>query len=249
MPPQRGYESLTPTADNLLVIENLQVAYGAVQVLWDVSFALEKGAVTCIVGSNGAGKTTTLNCLAGVLKAKAGRILLRGHDVTGLLAHQRVAAHISLVPEGRRLWPGMSVEENLLMGAFPPSVRPHARDNLARVYEMFPRLRQRRHQLAGTLSGGEQQMCAIGRGLMANPELLMLDEPSLGLAPKLVDEIFEFVARIAKTGVTVLLVGQNIQEVLQISQYGYVMETGRIRLKGTSEELRDNPMVREAYLG
>jgi branched-chain amino acid transport system ATP-binding protein len=241
--------TLTTGGENLVVIENLQVAYGAVQVLWGVSLELEKGAVTCIVGSNGAGKTTTLNCLAGVLKAKGGRILLRGRDITGLLAHQRVAAHISLVPEGRGLWPGMSVEENLLMGAFPRALRPHARDNLARAYEMFPRLQERRHQLAGTLSGGEQQMCAIARGLMANPELLMLDEPSLGLAPKLVDEIFQFVERIAKTGVTVLLVGQNIHEVLQISQYGYVMETGRIRLKGTSEELVRNPMVREAYLG
>jgi len=240
---------MSPPSENLLVIENLQVAYGAVQVLWDVSFQLPQGAVTCIVGSNGAGKTTTLNCLAGVLKVKGGRILLRGRDISRMTAHERVDAHISLIPEGRQLWPRMTVEENLIMGAYPRPLRSTAHSNLARVYEMFPRLKQRRHQLAGTLSGGEQQMCAIGRGMMASPELLMLDEPSLGLAPKLVDEIFQYFAQIAKTGCTVLLVGQNIHEVLKISQYGYVMETGRIQLQGSSEELVQNPMVREAYLG
>jgi branched-chain amino acid transport system ATP-binding protein len=235
--------------DKLLVAESLDVRYGVAQVLWDVSFSVARGKVTCIIGSNGAGKTTTLNTLASVLPVTRGRILFSGEDVTRLPARERVRRRISLVPEGRQLWPGMSVEENLLMGCFLTSLRPGANAGLARVYEMFPRLKERRHQLAGTLSGGEQQMCAIGRGLMPEPQLLMLDEPSLGLAPKLVDEIFEFVANIARQGVTILLVGQNVNYTLQVSHYGYVMETGRITLEGTSETLMNNEFVRRAYLG
>ncbi len=239
----------TPGNDNLLAAENLEVSYGVTQVLWGISFSVAKGKVTCIIGSNGAGKTTALNTIAGVLPAKKGRILLNGDDITTLPTRSRVKRHLSLVPEGRQLWPGMSVEENLLMGCFLPVLRKKSHSGLGRVYELFPRLKERRHQMAGTLSGGEQQMCAIGRGLMSEPQLLMLDEPSLGLAPKLVDEIFEFITNIARQGVTILLVGQNVNYTLQISHYGYVMETGRITLEGTSQMLMNNEFVRRAYLG
>lgn len=235
--------------DKLLVAEGLEVSYGATQVLWGVSFSVAKGKITCMIGSNGAGKTTSLNTVAGILRAKKGRILLNGDDIASLSTRDRVRRHISLVPEGRQLWPGMSVEENLLMGCFLRQFRPKAHPSLERIYGLFPRLKERRHQMAGTLSGGEQQMCAIGRGLMSEPQLLMLDEPSLGLAPKLVDEIFEFITDIAGQGVTILLVGQNVNYTLQISHYGYVMETGRITLEGPTEILMNNEFVRRAYLG
>jgi branched-chain amino acid transport system ATP-binding protein len=235
--------------DKLLVAEGLEVSYGSTQVLWGVSFSVARGKVTCVIGSNGAGKTTSLNTVAGMLRAKKGRLLLNGDDITSLSTRDRVRRHISLVPEGRQLWPGMSVEENLLMGCFLRQFRPKAHPGLERIYGLFPRLKERRHQMAGTLSGGEQQMCAIGRGLMSEPHLLMLDEPSLGLAPKLVDEIFEFITNIAQQGVTILLVGQNVNYTLQISHYGYVMETGRITLEGPTEMLMNNEFVRRAYLG
>ncbi len=235
--------------DKLLIAEGLEVSYGATQVLWGVSFSVAKGKVTCIIGSNGAGKTTSLNTVAGILRTKKGRLLLNGDDITSLSTRDRVRRHISLVPEGRQLWPGMSVEENLLMGCFLRQFRPKAHPGLERIYGLFPRLKERRHQMAGTLSGGEQQMCAIGRGLMSEPQLLMLDEPSLGLAPKLVDEIFTFIINIASQGVTILLVGQNVNYTLQISHYGYVMETGRITLEGPTEMLMNNEFVRRAYLG
>jgi len=237
------------TTDDLLVAQNLEVSYGVTQVLWGISFKVEKGKVTCIIGSNGAGKTTALKTIAGVLPVKRGTILLNGADITSLPTRGRVKRHLSLVPEGRQLWPGMSVEENLLMGCFLPALRSKAHDGLARVYGLFPRLKERRHQMAGTLSGGEQQMCAIGRALISEPQLLMLDEPSLGLAPKLVDEIFEFIANISRQGVTILLVGQNVNYTLQVSHYGYVMETGRITLEGASQMLMNNEVVRKAYLG
>jgi branched-chain amino acid transport system ATP-binding protein len=235
--------------DKLLVAEGLEVSYGTTQVLWGVSFSVAKGKVTCMIGSNGAGKTTSLNTVAGMLRTKKGRLLLNGDDITSLSPRDRVRRHISLVPEGRQLWPGMSVEENLLMGCFLHQFRPKAHPGLERIYGLFPRLKERRHQMAGTLSGGEQQMCAIGRGLMSEPQLLMLDEPSLGLAPKLVDEVFEFITNIAHQGVTILLVGQNVNYTLQISHYGYVMETGRITLEGPTEMLMNNEFVRRAYLG
>jgi branched-chain amino acid transport system ATP-binding protein len=233
----------------LLRIENLEVSYGAVQVLWGVSLRVNKGQVACLIGSNGAGKSTTLNAVAGVLKAKAGKIFLREEELSDQPPRERVKRRITLVPEGRQLWPKMSVEENLLMGAFPPRFRKNADASLARVYEMFPRLKERRTQVAGTLSGGEQQMCAIGRGLMADPELLMLDEPTLGLAPKAVDEIFEFVRNIQTKGVTVLLVAQNVNYALKFSEYGYLVETGKITLEGPSASLLRNQYVQQAYLG
>jgi len=236
-------------ATPILDIQKLEVSYGAVQVLWGISLSVLNGQVVCIIGPNGAGKTTTLNAIIGVLRPTRGRIIFEGRDIASLPPHQRVQRHIGLVPEGRQLWPGMSVQDNLMMGAFPPGLRPRWAHNLEGVYGMFPRLKERRHQLAGTLSGGEQQMCAIGRGLMAEPHLLLLDEPSLGLAPILVDEIFKFVEEIVKHGVTILLVAQNIDYALQVSNYGYVMETGHIVLEGPSEMLLNNQHVQQAYLG
>ncbi|HEY8488830.1 MAG TPA: ABC transporter ATP-binding protein [Thermaerobacter sp.] len=233
----------------LLVAENLEIAYGAVQVVWGVSFQVAQGQIVALIGSNGAGKTTTLRALAGVLPLKGGRIRLAGEDITALPAHVRVGRGLVLVPEGRQLWPRMTVEENLILGAYSPALRGRVAQNLERVYAMFPRLKERRAQLAGTLSGGEQQMLAIGRGLMAEPRVLMLDEPSLGLAPKLVEDIFRFVREIATQGVTILLVEQNVHQTLEIADYAYVLETGRLALEGPAAELRENDYVRRAYLG
>lgn len=238
-----------PAGEKLLQVENLDVYRGVAQVLWGVSLSVVKGGVTCIIGANGAGKTTTLNAIAGTLPVRSGRILFAGEDITALPSLERVKRHISLVPEGRQLWPGMPVEENLLMGCYVPSLRKRAQSNLARVYELFPRLKERRHQLAGTLSGGEQQMCAIGRSLMSEPQLLLLDEPTLGLAPILVDETFALIQTIARQGVTILLAGQNVNYTLRVSHHGYVMEVGRITLEGPGETLLHNDHVRRAYLG
>jgi branched-chain amino acid transport system ATP-binding protein len=233
----------------LLQAVNLDVAYGAIQVVWDVNLKLNRGEVVSIIGANGAGKTTTLKALAGLVPVRKGRIIFNGCDVTFQPAHQRVLHHLCLVPEGRELWPRMTVEENLLMGAFSPPLRPKGRQNLDRIYQMFPRLAERRRQACGTLSGGEQQMCAIGRGLMAEPLLLLLDEPSLGLAPILVEQVFQTIRRIAAEGVSILLAAQTANDALQVSQSACVMETGRIVLKGLSEELRASDHVRRVYLG
>lgn len=240
---------MNQTDGTLLRVENLEASYGAVQVLWGVSLSVARGQVAAIIGSNGAGKSTTLNAIAGVLKATSGRIVFKNEDLSSQPPRERVRRRISLVPEGRQLWPKMTVEENLMMGAFPPKMRKNAKNNLARVYEMFPRLKERRSQLAGTLSGGEQQMCAIGRGLMPQPELLMLDEPTLGLAPKTVDDIFQFVRDIGTQGVTILLVAQNVNYALQFSHYAYLMETGKITLEGPGPSLLSNRYIQEAYLG
>jgi len=236
-------------AERLLEATGLQVAYGAIQVVWGVDLAVDRGQVVALIGPNGAGKTTTLRALAGLLPARQGTIRFAGQDVTAEPAHLRVRRHLCLVPEGRQLWPRMTVEENLLMGAFPKPMRPAAKQELPRIYDLFPRLRERRHQPCGTLSGGEQQMCAIGRGLMAQPLLLLLDEPSLGLAPLLVDQVFQFIRRIAADGVTILLAAQNANQALQVSQQAYVMEAGRIALAGPSSELQASDHVRRAYLG
>ena len=236
-------------ADRLLEATGLQVAYGAIQVVWGVDLAVDRGQVVALIGPNGAGKTTTLRALAGLLPARQGTIRFAGQDVTAEPAHLRVRRHLCLVPEGRQLWPRMTVEENLLMGAFPRPMRQAARQELPRIYDLFPRLRERRRQPCGTLSGGEQQMCAIGRGLMAQPLLLLLDEPSLGLAPILVDQVFQLIRRIASDGVTILLAAQNANQALQVSQQAYVMEAGRIALAGPSSALQASDHVRRAYLG
>ena len=238
-----------PATKTLLAVNQLEVRYGATQVLWGISLEVTQGEVTCIIGSNGAGKTTTLNAIMGTLPVKAGSIRLRGKDVTRLPSRERVRLGISMVPEGRQLWPGMSVEDNLAMGCFLPELRGKVKPGLERVYGLFPRLKERRRQLAGTLSGGEQQMCAIGRGLMPEPQVLMLDEPSLGLAPMLVDEIFRFISNIAREGVTILLVGQNVNYTLQVSSQAYVMEVGRIVQQGPSAALMHDENVKRAYLG
>ena len=233
----------------LLRVEALDAAYDAVQVVWGLNLQVQAGTVTSLIGSNGAGKTTTMNVIAGTLAARRGEIIFRGEDITTKPPHLRVGMRLSLIPEQRQLWPRMTVEENLLLGAFPRRLRGKAKENLKNIYEMFPRLGERRKQYAGTLSGGEQQMCAIGRGLMAEPLLLMLDEPSLGLAPMLVDEIFHYVRVIAARGVTILLAAQNANYALQFSDYSYVMESGRIALEGRSEKLRCDDHVRRAYMG
>jgi branched-chain amino acid transport system ATP-binding protein len=235
--------------DLLLAVSGLEVAYGAIQVVWGVDLGVGRGQVVAVIGPNGAGKTTTLKAVAGLLPARRGRIVFAGQDVTVEPAHLRVRRHLSLVPEGRQLWPRMTVEENLLMGAFPPSLRRQAKQGLARIYELFPRLRERRRQPCGTLSGGEQQMCAIGRGLMAEPLLLILDEPSLGLAPMLVEQVFDLVRQIASGGVTILLAAQNANQALDVADHAYVMEAGRVALAGPSAELRASDHVRRSYLG
>jgi branched-chain amino acid transport system ATP-binding protein len=235
--------------DRLLEVEKLDVAYGAIQVVWGLSLSVRRGEVVSIIGANGAGKTTTLNALAGLIPVRSGKIVFDGQDVTSESANDRVSRHLSLIPEGRQLWPRMTVEENLLMGAFPAHLRRSSHKNLGRIYDLFPRLKERRAQLCGTLSGGEQQMCAIGRGLMAEPLLLLLDEPSLGLAPILVEQVFQLIRRIAAEGVTILLAAQNANYALQISNYTYVMESGRVLLEGPSDELRSSDHVRRAYLG
>ena len=235
--------------NRLLEVANLELAYETVQVVWGVNLKVSRGQVVSIIGPNGAGKTTTLKALAGLIPVRKGRIIFDGQDVTSEPAHLRVCHHLCLVPEGRQLWARMTVEENLLMGAFSPPLRAKAYQNLNRIYELFPQLKERSKQACGTLSGGEQQMCAIGRGFMSEPLLLILDEPSLGLAPILVEQVFQMISRIAAEGVTILLAAQNANQVLQVAQYGYVMEAGQVALEGSSDELRASDHVRRAYLG
>jgi branched-chain amino acid transport system ATP-binding protein len=233
----------------VLEVVGLEAAYGDVQVIWEISFTVARGEIVTLIGPNGAGKTTTLRVLSGLLPPRAGRVRFCGTDLSHLPAHEIVRRGLIQIPEGRKLWPRMTVEENLLLGAFSPPARRLARDRLERVYASFPRLRERRRQLAGTLSGGEQQMCAIGRGLMAGPTLLMLDEPSLGLAPLLVADLFGRIGDIARQGVTILLVEQQTAYSLAIADRGYIMEGGRTLLVGTSVELQQDPYVQQAYLG
>ena len=227
----------------------LEVAYGEVQAVWGISFTVAAGEIVTLIGPNGAGKTTTLRAISGLLSPLAGRIRFRGADLAGLPAYEIVRRGLIQVPEGRKLWPRMTVEENLLLGAFAPQSRGMARQRLERVYTLFPRLKARRRQLAGTMSGGEQQMCAVGRGLMSEPTLLMFDEPSLGLAPLLVDELFARIVDIAREGITILLVEQKVAHILDIADRGYILETGRTVLTGTGKELQQNEYVQRSYLG
>jgi branched-chain amino acid transport system ATP-binding protein len=233
----------------MLEVTALEVAYGDIQALWGVDITVPAGRIVTLLGANGAGKTTTLRAVSGLVRPRRGHIRLEGRDVTGVAPHVLVGLGLSHIPEGRRLWPGMTVLENIELGAYPARARPERRETLESVLALFPRLRERSRQPAGTLSGGEQQMVAIGRALMARPRLLLLDEPSLGLAPLVVAELFETIARINADGVTVLLVEQNVHQALSIAHQGYVLETGRIVTAGTAGELREEPYVREAYLG
>ena len=232
----------------MLAIEKLQVAYGKVQALWDVTLEVPDGEIVALVGANGAGKTTLLKTVSGLLRRQSGSITYDGKHIEEASPPEIVRHGVVQVPEGRKLFPEMTVIDNLLMGAFtvPPLDRP---ERLGRVFNVFPVLRERQKQIAGTLSGGEQQMVAIGRGLMAGPKLLMLDEPSLGLAPILVEEVFRVITEINRSGVTVLLVEQNTQHALTLAHRGFVMELGRIALSGSGSELLADGNVRKAYLG
>jgi len=232
----------------MLSVKNLEVAYGSVQVIWDISFDVPKGEIVALIGANGAGKTTTLRTLAGLLSAKGGGITLDGEPLARARPMDMVRHGIALVPEGRLLFPDMSVLDNLLMGAYA-TPKAGREERLEKVFTIFPVARERQKQMAGTLSGGEQQMVAIGRGLMADPRILMLDEPSLGLAPLMVEEVFRVVQEINADGVTVLLVEQNTHHTLKIAHRGYVVEAGRTILSGTGQELLTNDEVRRAYLG
>ena len=233
----------------LLEVRDLQAAYGRVTALWDVSFEVDEGQVVALLGSNGSGKTTTLRTISGLLTAASGSVHFAGRDITHARSDQIVELGIIHVPEARQLWPRMSVRENLELGAYSPKARLKRADSLERVFGLFPRLRERRNQAAGTLSGGERQMCALGRGLMGLPRLLMLDEPSLGLAPRLVSEMFETLRLLREQGLTVLLVEQNVHQALELADTGYVLETGRLVLSGPSQQLLADPLVRSAYLG
>ena len=233
----------------MLEVQRLQVFYGDVQALWDVSFAVQPGEIVTLVGSNGAGKTTTLKTISGLLRPAAGSVRFEGDDIAALPPDGVVIRGIAQIPEGRRLWPHMTVLENLELGAYTREARPRKDETLEWTFNLFPRLRERQAQLAGTLSGGEQQMVAIARGLMSRPRLLMLDEPSLGLAPLLVAEMFRIIREINGRGVTVLLVEQNLRQALEIAHRAYVIETGRVTLSGPSPDILAHPHIRAAYLG
>ncbi|MEM3440040.1 MAG: ABC transporter ATP-binding protein [Candidatus Bathyarchaeia archaeon] len=233
----------------MLNAEKLNVFYGLAQALWDVSIRVDEGEIVSIVGSNGAGKSTTLKTIAGLLRPRSGHIKFNGVDLLKTPPHKIVENGIALVPEGRWLFPLMTVQENLELGAYTKEARRDLKNRLDEVFNIFPILSERRKQLAGTLSGGEQQMLAIARALMSRPKLLMLDEPSLGLAPSIVRRVFEIIERINENGVAILLVEQNIHHALNISDRGYVLENGRVVLSGRSDELLENAHVKKAYLG
>ncbi len=234
----------------LLEVKDLHVYYGAIHALQGISFHVEKGEIVTLIGANGAGKSTTLNTISGLVRARSGSIKFKGQEITTTPPYEIVSTGIVQVPEGRKIFAPLTVQENLEMGAFSRKDGAAAiKQDMEQVFKSFPRLKERLSQYGGTLSGGEQQMLAIGRGLMADPELLLLDEPSMGLAPILVEEIFEIIQGINQRGVSILLVEQNAQMALSIANRGYVLETGRIVLEGSAKELRENPQVKVAYLG
>jgi branched-chain amino acid transport system ATP-binding protein len=233
----------------MLEVHDLQVAYGAAPALWGVSLALNKGELLCVVGPNGSGKTTLINTLAGVLRARGGRIVFEGRDITALAPHRFCEAGIAIVPEGRRLFGSMTVLENLEMGSMLPAAKARRPQTLAQVLALFPALEPKLAQAASELSGGQQQMVAVGRALMARPRLLLLDEPSLGLSPLIVSELFATIARVHREGTSVLLVEQNVATALRVAYRAYVLEQGRIVAQGTPDELSQRDDIRRAYLG
>jgi branched-chain amino acid transport system ATP-binding protein len=233
----------------LLEVENLASGYGEVQVLWGVSLQVPKGQLTTMVGANGAGKTTTMRTIMGSVRPWSGRVRLNGEDVTKLSTHQKARRGLVLVPEGRQLFPNMTVEENLEMGAYSRRARKGQKENLDKIYQMFPRLKERRLQKSSTLSGGEQQMLAMGRGLMQEPEVLMIDELSLGLAPVLAQQLFRTLKLLKQQGITIVLVEQNVHVALALSEHAYVFAEGRIEIQGDSHEVAKMDEVRRAYLG
>lgn len=237
----------------MLSIQNLYASYGKVQVLHGISLEVPKGKVVTLIGSNGAGKTTTMRAISGMIKPREGKVELAGRDITGLDSHRIARAGLAHSPEGRRVFATMSVTDNLLLGAFPrfTGSRPKGdiQNDLEQALALFPRLQERREQLAGTLSGGEQQMLAMARAVMLNPDVILLDEPSMGLAPILVDEVFRIILRLKERGVTMLLVEQFAAAALNVADYGYVLENGRISVHGPAEKLKNDPAVQAAYLG
>ncbi|WP_426176251.1 ABC transporter ATP-binding protein [Massilia sp. TWR1-2-2] len=237
----------------MLKIENLQAAYGKVEVLHGISLEVPKGKLVTLIGSNGAGKTTTMRAISGMIKPKGGTVTLGGRDITGLESHKIARCGLAHSPEGRRVFSTMSVTDNLLLGAFPRFTRARpkgdVKHDLEKALELFPRLKERQHQLAGTLSGGEQQMLAMARAVMLNPEVILLDEPSMGLAPILVEEVFRIITRLKSEGVTMLLVEQFAAAALNVADYGYVLENGNISVHGPAESLKTDPKVIAAYLG
>ena len=234
--------------DTILKVEGINVYYGAIHAIKNISFEVNRGEIVTLIGANGAGKTTTLQTISGLLRSRTGSITFQGHNISNVRADKLVAQGLAQVPEGRRVFLQMSVQENLEMGAYTQSPAGVPKD-LEMVFELFPRLKERRNQVAGTLSGGEQQMLAMGRALMSHPQLLMLDEPSMGLAPLLVEQIFEIIQNLNKQGSTILLVEQNAQMALSVAHRGYVLETGKIVTTGTGEELIRSPEIKKAYLG
>jgi len=233
----------------VLEIDNLSAAYGSFQALFGINLRVDAGETVGVIGPNGAGKTTLMRVISGLLPGRAGKLAFEGRALTGVPAYRVVARGIAHVPENRRLFPKLTVEENLRIGAYMPQARKHFGERLAWVYELFPRLAERRTQLAGTMSGGEQQMCAIARALMSKPKLLLLDEPSAGLAPLVVQQVFDLVRKIRSEGFTVLIVEQNVQQLLELVDRAYLLEVGRIKLSGMAAELKANAFVRQAYLG
>jgi branched-chain amino acid transport system ATP-binding protein len=233
----------------MLEVRDLNVAYGDAQALWDVALNVNDGEIVTIVGPNGAGKTTLVNALCGIIPSRSGQILFAGRDLTKVSPHKICGHGIAIVPEGRRIFPQMSVRHNLDLGAYVPQARQHCTDTLEQVYSLFPILKEREQQIAGTMSGGQQQMLAVGRALMARPRLLLLDEPSLGLAPLLVNQIFEVIGSINQSGVSVLLVEQNVVKALEIANRGYIIEEGRIVQGGSSRELLNDQRIKQVYLG
>ncbi|HBQ46373.1 MAG TPA: ABC transporter ATP-binding protein [Ruminococcaceae bacterium] len=233
----------------MLSVQNLEVYYGAIHALKGISFEVNEGEIVTLIGANGAGKTTTLHTISGLVKPRSGEITFCGHDLRNTDAHRIIRLGLAQVPEGRRIFSQMTVQENLEMGAFIRKDRDKIARDFERVYERLPRLKERRRQVAGTLSGGEQQMLAIGRALMSNPKMLLLDEPSMGLSPLLVNEIFETIQQVNRSGVTVLLVEQNAKKALEVAGRAYVLETGSIVMQGDADTLAGNEQVRRAYLG
>jgi branched-chain amino acid transport system ATP-binding protein len=251
--PPAGPPAAAPVADRVLDLRSIDVFYGRVQALRGVSMYVDRGEIVALIGSNGAGKTTTMRAVSGMISPREGRVVLGGVDITGLESHRIARLGLAHSPEGRRVFATMSVDDNLLLGAFPRFTGARPKGDIAadveRAMDYFPRLKERRTQLAGTLSGGEQQMLAMARAMMMNPDVVLLDEPSMGLAPLLVDEVFRIISRLRSEGVTMLLVEQFAAAALNVSDYGYVLENGRIAVHGPAAKLRDDPAVKAAYLG
>jgi branched-chain amino acid transport system ATP-binding protein len=236
-------------AQPMLQLKNISAGYGTFQALFDVSLEVNAGEAVAVIGPNGAGKSTLLRVISKLIEARSGELIMEGKSYNAIASHEVISLGVAQVPEGRRLFPRLTVEDNLKMGAFLPAARAQYSQRLEMVYELFPRMKERRLQLAGTMSGGEQQMCAIGRALMSGPKLLLLDEPSAGLAPVIVQSIFEVIRKMSAEGYTVLIVEQNIQQVLKVVNRAYLLETGKIRTSGNAAELLASDQIRRAYLG